>query len=76
MFWAASVILFYLFIYFFFPTFQEAAKFAEIQNLDTTDIKEIALKVASLPKENAKRPRIVVFTQGAENVILAKGGYI
>ncbi|KAK7028875.1 hypothetical protein SK128_008281 [Halocaridina rubra] len=54
----------------------EAGKFAEVQGFGTTDIKEIALKTANLPKENSKRQRIVVFTQGAENVVLAKEGEI
>lgn len=52
---------------------QEAAKFSEVQGFKLTDIKEIALKTAALPKKNSKRSRIVVFTQGADNVILAKG---
>ncbi|XP_064099702.1 uncharacterized protein LOC135210778 isoform X3 [Macrobrachium nipponense] len=54
----------------------EAAKFSEIQGFGTTDIKEIALKTADLPKHNKDRQRIVVYTQGAENVILAKDGKI
>ncbi|XP_068231083.1 uncharacterized protein Adk2 isoform X1 [Palaemon carinicauda] len=54
----------------------EAAKFAEIQGFGTTDIKEIALKTAALPKENNNRKRTVIYTQGAENVILAKDGKI
>lgn len=37
----------------------------------TEDIKEIALKIANLPKVNTARPRIVVFTQGAEDTIVA-----
>uniref|UniRef100_A0A0P4W5R7 adenosine kinase n=2 Tax=Scylla olivacea TaxID=85551 RepID=A0A0P4W5R7_SCYOL len=54
----------------------EAAKFSEVQGFGLTDIREIALKTASLPKENEKRSRIVVFTQGADNVILAKDGKV
>ncbi|XP_050725598.1 uncharacterized protein LOC127003241 isoform X2 [Eriocheir sinensis] len=54
----------------------EAAKFSEVQGFKLTDIKEIALKTAALPKKNSKRSRIVVFTQGADNVILAKDGKI
>ncbi|XP_069958812.1 uncharacterized protein Adk2 isoform X3 [Cherax quadricarinatus] len=54
----------------------EAAKFSEVQKLGVTDVKEIALKVAALEKENTKRERVVVFTQGADNVILAKDGKI
>lgn len=40
------------------------------------DIKEIALKTAALPKENSKRPRMVVFTQGSEATVCAYGKYI
>ncbi|XP_071538157.1 uncharacterized protein Adk2 isoform X2 [Panulirus ornatus] len=54
----------------------EAAKFSEVQGFGTTDIKEIARKTAALPKKNSNRERFVVFTQGADNVILAKGGKI
>ena len=59
--------------FFFFCGVQEAAKFAEIQKLGLTDVKEIALKTADLPKENKKKTRTVIFTQGADNVIVAKG---
>lgn len=41
----------------------------------TEDIKEIARKTQSLPKENKKRQRIVVFTQGKEATVMAKGMY-
>lgn len=54
---------------------QEAAKFSEIQGLDTTDVEEIALKMSALPKENTSRDRIVIITQGADNVVLAKGKF-
>ncbi|CAJ0841651.1 15644_t:CDS:2 [Entrophospora sp. SA101] len=36
-----------------------------------TDIKEIALKIAKLPKVNTKRQRIVIITQGSSPTILA-----
>lgn len=58
---------------FFFNDIQEAAKFAEIHEFGTTDVKDIALKAAALPKKNSKRDRIVVFTQGAEDIIVARG---
>jgi len=54
----------------------EAATFAKEQEWDTTDIKEIALKTAALPKENSERPRTVVFTQGAEKTIVVKDGKV
>ncbi|XP_034158618.1 adenosine kinase isoform X1 [Pangasianodon hypophthalmus] len=51
----------------------EAATFAREQDFKTEDIKEIAKKAQSLPKSNKKRQRIVVFTQGKEGTIMAKG---
>ncbi|KAF2353685.1 Carbohydrate kinase PfkB, partial [Trinorchestia longiramus] len=52
----------------------EAAKFSEIQGLGETSVKEIALKIAALPKLNAKRPRTVIITQGADAIIAVVGG--
>ncbi|KAM8924604.1 adenosine kinase [Pelodytes ibericus] len=49
----------------------EAAAFAREQGFETEDIKEIARKAQALPKENSKRPRIVVFTQGHDDTIMA-----
>ncbi|CAH2321672.1 adenosine kinase isoform X1 [Pelobates cultripes] len=49
----------------------EAAAFAREQGFETEDIKEIARKAQALPKDNTKRPRIVVFTQGHEDTIMA-----
>ena len=37
-------------------------------------MKEIALKAAALPKEDADRPRIIVFTQGADPTIVVENG--
>lgn len=54
----------------------EAATFAKEQNLGTEDLKEIALKIAALPKENDKRARVVVITQGDKPTIVAQGGAI
>ncbi|XP_037084087.1 adenosine kinase-like [Pollicipes pollicipes] len=54
----------------------EAATFSAEQNLGTTDIKEIALKAAALPKENTKRSRMVVFTQGELEVVVALDGKV
>lgn len=39
----------------------------------TEDIGEIAKKTQSLPKENKKRQRIVVFTQGKEGTVMVRG---
>ncbi|NWH93606.1 ADK kinase, partial [Aegithalos caudatus] len=49
----------------------EAASFAREQGFETEDIKEIARKTQALPKVNTKRQRIVVFTQGKNDTILA-----
>uniref|UniRef100_A0A8B9Y839 Adenosine kinase n=1 Tax=Bos mutus grunniens TaxID=30521 RepID=A0A8B9Y839_BOSMU len=51
----------------------EAATFAREQGFETEDIKEIARKTQALPKVNSKRQRIVIFTQGREDTILATG---
>ncbi|RMZ70853.1 adenosine kinase [Pyrenophora seminiperda CCB06] len=47
----------------------EAATFAESHGYETTDLKEIAKKIASLPKKNTKRSRTVVITQGTNPTI-------
>ncbi|XP_041032239.1 adenosine kinase-like isoform X2 [Carcharodon carcharias] len=49
----------------------EAATFAREQGFETEDIKEIAKKARGLPKVNEKRQRIIVFTQGKEDTIVA-----
>ncbi|XP_019357928.1 PREDICTED: adenosine kinase isoform X1 [Gavialis gangeticus] len=49
----------------------EAATFAREQGFETEDIEEIARKTQALPKVNPKRQRIVVFTQGKDNTIMA-----
>ncbi|ODQ56201.1 pfkB family carbohydrate kinase [Saitoella complicata NRRL Y-17804] len=52
----------------------EAAAWAEAHGLETTSVQEIAEHIAALPKANNKRERTVVFTQGAESVIVARPG--
>lgn len=47
----------------------EAAAFAESHGYETKDVKEIAKKIAALPKINSKRSRTVVFTQGTDPTI-------
>jgi len=47
----------------------EAAAFAESHGYETKDIKEIAKKIATLPKKNTKRPRTVVITQGTDPTV-------
>ncbi|KAM9052379.1 adenosine kinase isoform 6-T6 [Megaptera novaeangliae] len=49
----------------------EAATFAREQGFETEDIKEIAKKTQALPKVNSERQRIVVFTQGRDDTVLA-----
>ncbi|XP_062256332.1 adenosine kinase isoform X1 [Platichthys flesus] len=49
----------------------EAAAFAKAQEFETKDIKEIAKKAQALPKDNAKRQRIVVLTQGKDDTVMA-----
>jgi adenosine kinase len=51
----------------------EATTFSEVQKFGTTDIAEIARRIAALPKENSARPRMVVVTQGDGNVIIVQG---
>jgi len=53
----------------------EAAAYGKKHNLGT-DIKEIALAVAALPKKNNAKPRTVVFTQGSESTIVACNGKV
>lgn len=54
----------------------EAAAFAKSFNINETNCTKIALKIASLPKLNAKRPRTVVITQGCEPVILVENNKV
>ncbi|XP_011502977.1 PREDICTED: adenosine kinase 2 [Ceratosolen solmsi marchali] len=54
----------------------EAAAFAKANDFETTDLKEIAIKISNLEKINAKRKRIVIITQGCSPVLLAKNGFI
>jgi adenosine kinase len=49
----------------------EAESYAAARGLPSpTDLPAIAKAIASLPKTNASRPRIVVITHGAESTIL------
>ncbi|TMS37652.1 hypothetical protein L596_004540 [Steinernema carpocapsae] len=48
----------------------EAAAFAEANKFETTCVKEIAKKIASLPKVNKNRKRMVIITQGDEPTIV------
>ncbi|KAJ1948513.1 adenosine kinase [Linderina macrospora] len=48
----------------------EAAAFAQNFGIESDDVKKIAKAVADLPKVSSK-PRLVVFTQGAESTVVA-----
>lgn len=51
----------------------EAREFADVHNLGTNDIAEIARLMGRLPKENGKFERMVVITQGADEVVVVQG---
>jgi len=53
----------------------EAQSFADAHDFKSNDIKEIALKIANLPKKGPKS-RIVVITQGALSTMVATDGII
>ncbi|KAF2843663.1 Ribokinase-like protein [Patellaria atrata CBS 101060] len=49
----------------------EARSYAASHALGTEDVTEIAKSMAKLPKQNTKRPRTVVITQGTEPTVAA-----
>ncbi|KAG2174856.1 hypothetical protein INT43_005918 [Umbelopsis isabellina] len=51
----------------------EARSYSKVAGWGTDDVKEIAAKFAQLPKANTQRPRIVVFTQGSDETVVATG---
>ena len=55
---------------------QEAEAFSEVVlKSKSTNLEEIALKIAQLPKEVPDKKRLVVITQGEKPVIVANGEY-
>lgn len=52
----------------------EAAAYAESHDWKLTDVKEIAKKLANLPKENKQRKRVAIITQGTEPTVVAVQG--
>merc|ERR1711915_60083 len=54
----------------------EAEVYAESQNMETRDVKEIAKRIAMLPKENGSRSRTVVITQGKDPVVVVSEGKV
>lgn len=54
----------------------EGEALSQAMDMGTSDLKEIAKKVAALPKANTKRSRVVIITQGAGPVLLCKDGEV
>jgi len=54
----------------------EAATYAEVHGLETRDVREIAKRIAMLPKENGSRSRLVIITQGSDPVVCVKDGQV
>lgn len=52
----------------------EALAYAESHGLETKDIKEICKALAKLPKENEKRERTAIITQGTDSTLVSVGG--
>jgi adenosine kinase len=52
----------------------EALTYAETHGWETKDIKEIAQKLADLPKENKNRQRVAIVTQGTLPTVVAVSG--
>ncbi|KAK3634294.1 adenosine kinase [Elasticomyces elasticus] len=52
----------------------EAMSYADSHDLQTHDISAIAKHLANLPKENGKRKRIAIITQGTDPTIIAIQG--
>lgn len=51
----------------------EAREFADVHNMKTRDIVEIAKLISKFPKENKEFERMVIITQGADDVVVAQG---
>jgi adenosine kinase len=54
----------------------EAATFAECSKWEEKTVRDIAVKICGLPKENAARKRMVVFTQGDQPTIVCHDGEV
>lgn len=54
----------------------EAITFSKAHGFNTDDLHEIALKICKLPKQNEKRERVAIITQGSDAVLLAQNGQI
>ncbi|KAJ0174859.1 hypothetical protein K1T71_009967 [Dendrolimus kikuchii] len=54
----------------------EAEAFAKAFDIDGAGLKDIAVKMAALPKLDSAKPRVVVITQGCDPVILVEDGKV
>jgi adenosine kinase len=54
----------------------EAAAFCQLAGIKSTDLEEMAKEVQKLPKKNATRSRIVVFTRGRDPTIVCVDGQV
>lgn len=54
----------------------EAAAYAEANKLPDKEPTAVAMHLARLPKENGKRGRMVVFTQGAKSTVVIQEGRV
>lgn len=54
----------------------EGEALSQAMDFGTKDLTEIARKLANLPKENKKRDRVVIITQGPDPVLLCENGKV
>lgn len=54
----------------------EADTFAKVNDFQTTNRKEIALKLSQMEKLNKKKQRIVIITQGPDSILVVKDNAI
>ena len=52
----------------------EAAAYAESHGLASKEVKDVVVHLANLPKENTKRKRVAIITQGTEPTLVAIQG--
>eukprot|EP00299_Pterocystis_sp_00344_P009483 c4007_g1_i1.p1 GENE.c4007_g1_i1~~c4007_g1_i1.p1 ORF type:complete len:354 (-),score=96.54 c4007_g1_i1:56-1117(-) len=61
---------------FLFGNESEALAFAASHKWETTEVREIAAKAADLPRIAGSKPRVVVFTQGSSETVVATAGSV
>uniref|UniRef100_A0A7S3QYE6 Adenosine kinase n=1 Tax=Dunaliella tertiolecta TaxID=3047 RepID=A0A7S3QYE6_DUNTE len=61
---------------FLFGNEAEAEEFAKSEGWPSNDLEQVALKISRMPKANGSRPRMVVFTHGAQPTIIACEGKV